>query len=308
MRDAAHRSERSGYAAALGAYVIWGFLPLYLLLVREVPPFEFVGWRIIFTVPICLAIVAARRQVPILQEALRQPRVIGWLCVSALLIGINWVVYVWAIQTGHVFAASLGYYINPLLNVLLGTVFLKERLTRPQWGAVALATVGVGILAFETLAMLGISLTLAFSFALYGLVRKQVPVGSLPGLTIESALLILPAATIALFYAATPQGSSFGTDPGLSLSIILGGVVTAVPLLLFALAARRLPYSTLGFVQFLAPTIVFLLGLFVFREPLRPVQFVCFLFIWSAAALFAWDLLARRRMAALEEKRRLTVS
>lgn len=307
MNETSPGDRKSGYAAALGAYVIWGFLPLYLLLVRNVPPFEFVGWRIIFTLPICLLIVAARQQGTALREAIGDLRALGWLCVSAVLIGVNWLVYVWAIQTNHVFAASLGYYINPLLNVLLGTVFLSERLTRLQWGAVALAAAGVGVLAFKALAMLGISLTLAFSFGLYGLVRKQVSVGSLPGLTIESALLILPAAGIAWFYAASPQGSSFGNDLGLSLSIILGGVVTAVPLLLFALAARRLPYSTLGFIQFLAPSIVFLLGLFVFHEPLRPVQLVCFLFIWSAAALFVYDLVARKRKAALAEKRRLTV-
>lgn len=306
MSTAAAPPDRTGFAAAVAAYLIWGFFPVYLLLVRAVPPAEFVGWRIIFTLPICLAIVAARGQLEAVLTALRDWRVLGWLAVSSVLIGVNWLVYVWAIQTEHVFAASLGYYINPLFNVLLGTVFLGERLTRLQWIAVGLAATGVAMLAGGALTTLGVSLTLAVSFGLYGLVRKQVPVGALPGLTIESALLMLPAAGVAWVYAATPAGSAFGQEVGLSLAIVLGGIVTAIPLLLFATAARRLPYSTLGFIQFLAPSIVFLLGLFLFNEPLRPVQAVCFLFIWSAAALFVWDLLARRRKAAAAE--RLTAS
>lgn len=303
MDKTPHDAERAGFGSAVAAYLIWGFFPVYLLLVKAVPPAEFVGWRIIFTLPICLFIVTLRRQMGALRVALRSRRVIAWLCVSSLLIAVNWLVYVWAIQTEHVFAASLGYYINPLVNVLLGTVFLGERLSRLQWVAVGLAGTGVALLAGGAVTMLGISLTLAISFGLYGLVRKQVPVGALPGLTIESALLTLPAAGIALHYAASPAGSAMGQDPGLSLAIVLGGFVTAIPLLLFATAARKLPYSTLGFIQFLAPSIVFVLGLFLFEEPLRPVQAICFVFIWSAAALFVYDLLARRRKAAAEERR-----
>lgn len=298
MNDRSARPGRDALAAALGAYVIWGFMPLYLLLVRAVPAFEFVGWRIIWTLPICVLIVAARKQVPAIREALRNPRVLSWLFVSATLIGINWFVYVWAIQANRVFAASLGYYINPLLNVLLGTLFLKERLARAQWVAVALAAIGVAILLAGALTTLWISLTLATSFGLYGMVRKQVPVGALPGLTIESALLLLPAAGVAYWYAQLPGGSSFAVDPLLSFYIMLGGVITAVPLLLFAIAARRMPYSTLGFIQFLAPSIVFVLGLTVFDEPLQPAQAICFLFIWSAAAVFAWDLTRNKPAAA----------
>ena len=295
--------DRAGFGSAIAAYLIWGFFPVYLLLVKSVPPAEFVGWRIIFTLPICLVIVILRLQMDALRTALRSPRLVGWLCVSSLLIAVNWLVYVWAIQTGHVFAASLGYYINPLVNVLLGTAFLGERLSRLQWVAVGLAATGVALLAGGAVTMLGVSLTLAVSFGLYGLVRKQVPVGALPGLTVESALLTLPAIGIALYYAGMPAGSAIGKEWGLSFAIVLGGFVTAIPLLLFATAARKLPYSTLGFIQFLAPSIVFVLGLFLFKEPLRPVQAICFLFIWCAAALFVYDLLARRRKAAAEERR-----
>lgn len=280
---------------ALTAYLIWGLLPLYLMLVRDVPPFEFVGWRIIFTVPLCLLFIVLRRQGPDLIAALANRRVLRNLALSALLIGTNWLIYIAAIQEGHVFAASLGYYINPLVNVLAGTVFLGERLSQRQWWAVGLATAGVAVLAWGALDMVWISLSLAVSFSFYGLIRKITPVGSLPGLTIESAILLLPACAIALWYAQTPAGTSFGHDLGSSLLIALSGVLTAVPLLLFAIAARRMDYSTMGFLQFLAPTIVFLLGLFVFHEPLRPVQLASFIAIWCAIALFVWDLFARRK-------------
>ena len=287
----------SGLPAALGAYLIWGFLPLYLLLVTSVPPFEFVGWRIIWTLPFCLLIVALRRQFPALKQALSSPRTMLALLASAVLIAINWFVYIWAIMANEVYAASLGYYLNPLLNVLLGTLILKERLSKWQWLAVCIAASAVALLAAGAVTTLWISLTLAFSFGLYGIVRKQVSVGSLPGLTIESAILLLPAAGIAWWYAASPEGPSFGTDLFLSFAIIFSGVVTAVPLLLFALAARRMDYSTLGFFQYLAPTIVFFLGLTIFGQELQPVQLGSFILIWSAVAIFVADMWWRSRRA-----------
>ncbi|MDE8652952.1 EamA family transporter RarD [Novosphingobium album (ex Liu et al. 2023)] len=291
------RTDRppSGLPYAIGVYLLWGLFPFYFRLVRHVPALEMVGWRILFTIPVCIAIVAWRGQFAPVRLALRDRRVPGALAASSLLIGSNWLVYVFAIQSGHVFATSLGYYINPLVNVLAGTLFLRERLTRPQWLAVALATVGVVILAWGAREMLWISLMLAFSFAGYGLVRKLAPVEALPGLTIESLILALPAAGIVLWYAASPAGSSLGVTPGTDFLLAISGLVTAIPLLLFAVAARRMEYSTLGFIQFLTPTILFLLGLTVFGEPLRPVQLACFGFIWSAIAVFSFDLLARRR-------------
>ena len=287
--------RQSGLAAGLSAYFIWGFLPLYLILVREVPAFEFVGWRIIWTLPICLVIVAIRRQGPQLREAFASRRSLTTLAASSALIGVNWLVYVWAIQQGHIFAASLGYYINPLINVLLGTLVLGEKLSRRQWLAVGIAAAGVALLLGGALTTLWISLTLGLSFGTYGLLRKRVDVGALPGLTIESALLLVPAAGIAWWYAASPAGSAFAQSPALSLAIVLGGLLTAIPLLLFAIAARRMDYSTLGFLQFLAPTIVFVLGLTVFDQPLEPVQLACFVLIWTAIAIFVWDILARRQ-------------
>lgn len=288
----------SGLPAALGAYMIWGFLPLYLILVKAIPALEFVGWRIIWTVPICLVIVAFRRQASDVRKALGDRRVMLTLTGSALLIGVNWLVYIWAVQTGHVLAASMGYFINPLLNVVLGTLLLKEKLSRSQWTAVAIAAAGVALLLGGAYDTLWISLTLALSFGTYGLLRKQVAVGSLPGLTIESAILLIPALGVTYYYSTTPTGSAFGQDLAMSLIIMLGGVVTAIPLLLFAIAARRMDYSALGFIQFISPTIVFLLGLFVFGEELLPIQLASFVLIWAGLAVFVWDLLARRSSRA----------
>ncbi len=294
MSNSSQAPRPSGVPMALGAHLIWGLLPLYLILVRQVPPFEFVGWRVIFTVPVCLLLIALRRQLPELRAALADRKVLRNLCISAVLVGANWLIYIAAVQSGHIFAASLGYYIIPLVNVLTGTVFLGERLSPRQWWAVALAGVGVSFLAWGALDMLWISLSLAITFSTYGLVRKTTPVGSLPGLTIETAVLLLPGIGIVLWYAQTPAGMSFGEDISSSLLIAGSGIITAVPLLLFAIAARRMDYSMLGFFQFVSPGIVFLLGLFVFHEPLRSVQLASFIVIWCAVALFVWDLLARR--------------
>ena len=300
MRQDPQPARDSGLPMAFGTYLIWGLLPLYLIFVKQVPPVEFVGWRIIFTLPLCLALVLALRQGAALKAALAWP-VLRLLVVSALLVGTNWTIYVLAVQSGHVLAASIGYYINPLANVLAGTLFLRERLSRAQWLAVALAALGVALLAWGARDTLGISLGLALSFCAYGLVRKLAPVESLAGLSVETMVLLPIALAIVGWYAAGPAGSSFGLDWASSLLIAGSGVVTAVPLLLFAYAARRMDYSTLGMVQFLAPTIVFFLGLFVFHEPLKPVQLACFVLIWSAIAVFMGDLWAQRRRRSVEQ-------
>lgn len=289
----------SGLPAALMAYTIWGLLPLYLLLVQAVPPFELVGWRAISTLLFAIIIVLLRRQWPELRRTLRNRRAMLVLATTATLIGGNWGIYIWAIQQGHVYAASLGYYINPLMNVLLGTLILKERLSRPQWLAVALAIIGVGVLAWGAFATLWISLGLSLTFACYGLLRKQVPIGAVPGLTLESILLLPPSLLLVWWYAMGPAGSSIAVSPALTLSILLGGAVTAIPLLLFAIAARRMSYSALGFIQFLAPSIVFVLGLTVFDKPLQNVQIISFALIWAAVGLFVWDQLNRLRQPSV---------
>ena len=301
MADKLSTEPRGGLPLALGAYLIWGIMPLYLRLVHRVPPFEFIGWRIIWTLPICLAVLIWRREIGTVLSALSRPRNVALLALSALLIAVNWTVYVIAIQSGHVFAASLGYYINPLVNVLAGTVLLGERLSRRQWLAVGLAAAGVALLAWGARDTLWVSVTLAISFSAYGLVRKLVAVESLPGLTIETLLLLIPAGLTVWYFGQGPAGSALLQGPGQALLLMAGGAITGVPLLLFAAAARRMDYSSLGMVQYLAPTIVFLLGVFVFSEQLRAVQLACFVLIWIAIAVFVWDLLGQRRVRLAAE-------
>jgi chloramphenicol-sensitive protein RarD len=283
-----------GLLPALGAHAFWGSMPLYLILVREVPVFEFVAFRTLFTLPVCLAAVAWAGAWPELRGVFADGRAMRTLAGSAALVAVNWCLYVWAIQSGHVYAASLGYYILPLVMMLLGMVVLGERLTRLQWAAVALAGVGVTALAVGALTTLWLSLSMAVTFALYGLSRKTVAAGPLAGLAIESVLLAPVAGAVVVWYALSPGGSALGRDPVESLAITAGGLMTAIPLILFAKAARAMPYTVIGFLQFISPTIVFILGLTVFGEELRPAQLACFVAIWAAAAVFTWALLRGR--------------
>lgn len=288
--------RKGGLPQAIGAYLIWCLMPLYFALLREVSPFEIVAWRLLFTLPFCLAMAFLLRQSGQLRAAMARPRVVGVLALSGLLIGSNWLVYVIAVIHGHVLATSLGYYINPLMNVLAGTLFLGERLSRLQWLAVILAGAGVAILSWDALDTLWISVTLATTFCGYGLIRKLAPVDALPGLTIETVVLLAPALGLLAWQATSPAGLAMGSSLKLDLLLLCAGILTGVPLLLFASAARRLEFSTLGFIQFLTPTGLFLMGLFVFHEPLKTTQVVCFLFMWTAIAAFCWDLLARRNV------------
>lgn len=288
-------AKPSGLAAALSAYILWGLMPIYLITVKTVPPVEFVGWRILWTIPICFVILMFRRQMGEFLAIFRNRRALLVLAAAAILIAINWVVYILAIQRGNLYAASLGYYINPLVNVFLGTVVLGEKMSRTLWIAVILAGIGVIILLGGALTTLWISLTLALSFGTYGLLKKTVQAGAVPGLTVETVLLALPAAATCYWFAQSPMGSSFTQSLELSGWIVLGGAWTAIPLLLFAIAARRMDYSVLGFIQFLAPTMVFILGLTVFGEELKPVQLASFGFIWAALALFVWELWRGKR-------------
>lgn len=291
-------AEGSGLGHALAAYVMWGLLPLYFLLVMHVPSFEFVAWRILFTLPFCLALIAARGRSRQLVRAITSRATLAYLATSSLLIGGNWVLIIIAVQTGHVLATSIGYYMGPLINVVIGTVLLRERISRPQWIAVLLATVGVATLLMGAATSLWMSLGLALLFSFYGYVRKLAPVEALPGLTVETGILFLPAAAVAAIYANSEAGSSMASDIGTALSLMLGGAVTALPLLFFATATRRMEYSSLAFIQFVAPTLTFIIGLTVFDEPLLPAQLVCFLFIWTGIAVFCWDVLRRRRRPA----------
>lgn len=288
-------SDQGGLPYALAAYSIWGFVPLFFKLLTEVPPLEVLAQRIVWSLPLCFLIMAFRRQIGEYFIALKDWKTLRLLLASSLLIAVNWLVYIHSIFTDHVLAASLGYYLNPLVNVMLGMIFLGERLSRLQALAVAIAGIGVAILLAGALDTLWISLTLAFSFGTYGLIRKIVPVGSLPGLAIETTLLLPPSLAVAAYYLWVGDGRGFGAGMPLSSLLMAGGVVTAIPLLLFATAARKMSYAALGFVQYLAPSIAFLLSLFIFKEPLKPAQLVCFLMIWTSIAVFSFDMWRKMR-------------
>lgn len=288
-------SHQGGLPYALGAYAIWGFVPLFFKLLTTVPPVEVLAQRIVWSLPLCFVIMAFRRQIGDYLAALKDWRTLRLLLASAVLIAVNWLVYIFAIFSDHVLAASLGYYLNPLVNMVLGVFFLGERLSRLQAVAVAIAAVGVAILLAGALDTLWISLTLALTFGTYGLIRKVAPVGSLPGLAIETTLLLPPSLAAAVYFVWIGDGRGFGADAGISWLLAAGGVVTAVPLLLFATAARRMSYAALGFVQYLAPSIAFLLSLFVFGEPLKPAQLACFVLIWTSIAVFSFDMWRKMR-------------
>lgn len=286
-----------GLSYGLGAYLIWGMFPLYVRAIHHVASLELVSWRLVLSVPVCLLMVAAMRMGGEVRAAFRSRKMLKTLAVSAVLISANWIIFIVAVQHGHVLATSLGYYINPLVNVLLGTVFLHERLTNRQWAAVALASVAVAILAWGALTMLWISMTLGVSFAAYGLVRKMAPISGLGGLTVETVLLMPLGIGYLVWCANTPGAMAFGDETQTTILLSCAGFITAIPLFMFAEAARRLDLSTLGFVQYITPSCTFLLGLFVFHEPLRPVQLGCFALIWLAIGIFTWDMAVRRRAA-----------
>lgn len=284
-------SVRSGLPYAVGAHAVWGSMPLYLLLVSTVDPLEFVAWRLVFTLPLCLFLLAASRGWTELRAVLANPRALVTLVGSASMVAINWWLYVWAIQSGHVYAASLGYYILPLMMMLLGLVFLGERLSRRQWGAVALAGAGVGLLAIGALTTMWLSLSMAVTFGIYGLLRKTVAAGALAGLTVESLILMPVALGIVAWFWSTPAGPAIGYGWSTALAVAWSGPMTAMPLMWFAIAARRMPYTVIGFLQFISPTVVFVMGLTIFEEELKLAQLGCFILIWAAATLFTWELL-----------------
>ena len=296
MTKASEVPPPNGLPFALGAYVIWGFVPVYFKLLSHVPPVEVVAQRILWSIPLLMVIMYFRKQTGEFLVIFRHRAHLRNLLASAALIAVNWLIYIWAVSTDHILAASLGYYLNPLVNVLLGRIFLAERLRPMQLVAVAIAALGVAILIGDALDTLWVSVSLACSFALYGLIRKITPVGAVPGLAVETTLLA-PLSLAALLWFGVNGTGGFGNDAQTSGLLVLAGVVTAVPLLLFATAARRMSYASLGFVQYLAPSIVFLLGVFVYGEPLSTTKLVCFVLIWVSIAVFCIDALRTYRAA-----------
>jgi len=283
-----HHVSRDGLVAALIAYTLWGFLPIYFKIVESVPALEVLAHRVLWAVPFGLPIVLARRQWGEVRRALVHGRTLGLLALSAMFIAINWLVYILAVQRAHIFQASLGYYINPLMYVLVGVVFFRERLRNVQIAAVLLAALGVAELTVSGGQFPIISLTLATCFTIYGTIRSRVAIGAMPGLFIET-LLLLPVALAYVLWLGFSGASSFVAG-GLALkgTLMLAGPLTVLPLLSFAHAARRLKLSTIGIMQFIAPTLQFLVGV-AYGESLTRAHIVCFALIWVAVVAFSWD-------------------
>jgi chloramphenicol-sensitive protein RarD len=278
-----------GFTAAAAAFAIWGMIPLYFHPLREISAFQVIAHRVVWSCAFVFVWMAMRGELSAVRATLANRSVVWRLAVTATLISINWVVYVWAVMNGHVVESSLGYFINPLVNVLLGVALLSERLTRAQWTAVALAATGVAYLTIVAGSPPWIALTLAFSFGIYGLIRKVVKVESLPGLATET-LVLLPFAAVYLLWCESAGTGALGhAGPAITALLIGSGPLTAIALFLFAFGARLLPYSTVGVLQYIAPTLQFACGVFAFHERFERTRAIGFALIWAALLVYAGE-------------------
>ncbi|ADV13900.1 EamA family transporter RarD [Mesorhizobium ciceri] len=299
----AESKARRGFLLALGAYLLWGLLPFYMKAVAHLPLAEVIAHRIVWSVPIAAAVLIWAGRTADFKAALRSPRTIAMAALTAALISVNWGIYVWAIAVDRTVETALGYYINPLVSVVVGALLLGERLDRLQIAAVVLAAVAVAVLTIEGGKLPWVSLALAFSFAAYGFFRKTLPIGPSQGFLLEVLLLSVPALGYIVYLIATGQDhivSSSGTDTALLIGC---GPVTSVPLLLFAFGAKLLRLSTIGIMQYIAPTMVFLIAVLIFDEPFGTIQAIAFALIWAALAVYSWSMLTTARRAAPQPAR-----
>jgi chloramphenicol-sensitive protein RarD len=289
---------RTGILSAASAFLCWGLFPLYFHAIGDVPPLQILAHRMLWSLLFLLIVLAVRRQWAWL-NLLRQPRVFGSFVASAVLLSVNWLIYIWAVNNGHVIEASLGYFINPLVNISLGYLLLKERLRPAQWMAIAVAALGVAWLTWQAGTVPWVALALAFSFGGYGLLRKTAALGALEGLSFETMVLFPLAAAYVAWLTVHGQNAFINTDSNTTrLLLLAAGPITAIPLLLFASGARQIPLSALGLLQYLSPTLQFLLGVWLFHEPFSAERLVGFVLIWLALALFAIEGLLRRPSSA----------
>jgi chloramphenicol-sensitive protein RarD len=282
------RETGKGVAFGLSAYIAWGCFPLFFALFEGVPAFEILIHRVIWSCLFLVGLVTLLGRWPPIRRALGEPRRLGLVLGCAILIAVNWGLYIYAVETRHVLQASLGYFMTPLVNVALGMLVLRESMHRLQAVAVGLATLAILVQLLLLGELPWISLALAFSFGTYGLLRKQVPLDGLSGLFVET-LLLVPLALLALLWLSQADLSHFLAGTEVTLLLMASGVITALPLLAFAGAARRLRLATLGFLMYINPSIQFLIALVVFREPLSSVQLATFLLIWAGLALYSWS-------------------
>ena len=275
-----------GLWMAVGAFVLWGLMPLYWHLLKHVPSLQVVAHRALWSALLVAAFLTLTRGRGWLRAVFSQPRLAGMLLASGLLIGFNWSLYVWAVNAGHVVETSLGYFINPLVNVVLGMVFLRERLRPGQTAAVIVATLGVAYLTFSLGRLPWIALTLAGTFGVYGLLRKTAKLGSIEGLTLEMALLFVPSMVLLAVLGAQGTGAFGRSGAGLTLLMMGAGAATAIPMILFTHGARRVTMTTLGILQYIAPTLQFLIGVYVFGEGFDQSRLIGFMMIWIALAIY----------------------
>jgi len=281
-------SLRLGFLCCLGCYTIWGCLPLYFRALEHIRPEEMLAHRIIWSVPTGLILILVARNWQQLRDAVTLQHLL-WLSISGLLIGLNWLTYIWAVSQERVMEASLGYYINPLINVLIGAVFFSERLRAAQWIAVLLAFIGVAVMTNALGTVPWVALVLCLTFAFYSVIRKQVQVDSRAGFVVEAALLAPLAMIWFGWFVGQPDGRWFG-DGGWDVAMLIAaGPITAVPLILFAVAAKRLRFSTVGMMQYIGPTLQFLISVLVFREAFGLVHAAAFGLIWTALIVFTVD-------------------
>lgn len=275
-----------GLAFAIAAYVFWGFLPLYMKALAHIPPVEVVAHRVIWSVPVAGAVLVALGRTRDLREALKSPRTLAMACVTAALVSVNWGIYVWAIATDRALDAALGYYINPLFSIFLGAVFLRERLGRMQLAAIALAAAAVLVIAVDAGRLPWAAVGLMLSWGFYALAKKKLPVGPNQGFLLEVLILLIPALGYFGWLVVTGQ-SHFGGAPTDTWLLVGCGLVTAVPLLVYANGAKLLRLSTIGILQYIAPTMIFLIAVFVFDEPFGRARMIAFPMIWLALVLYS---------------------
>ena len=289
---------RTGILSASLAFLCWGLFPLYFHAIGEVPPLQILAHRMLWSLLFLVIVLAVRKQWAWL-AVLRQPRVFGSFVASAVLLSLNWLIYIWAVNNHHVIEASLGYFINPLVNISLGYLLLKERLRPAQWMAIAVAALGVGWLTWQAGTVPWIALALALTFGGYGLLRKTAALGALEGLSFETMVLFPVAAAYVVWLTVHGENAFINTEStSTQLLLMAAGPITAIPLLLFASGARQIPLSVLGLLQYLSPTLQFLLGVWLFHEPFTPDRLIGFVLIWAALALFAIEGLLRRPATA----------
>ncbi len=276
---------KKGVLYGIGAYLMWGFFPIYWKLLHGINAFQLISHRIIWSFILLMLVIVVTRQFADFRATTRSKNLWVYL-IAALLIGANWTLYVWAVNEDYIVETSLGYFINPLISVLLGVVFLRERLRLGQWIPVVLAALGVTYLTYVYGRLPYIALALAFSFGLYGLVKKLSPLGSLYGLTVETGILFLPAVGYLLFAEANGAGAFLHAGIRSDLLMIGAGLVTTVPLLMFASAARSVPLWLVGLLQYVAPTLQFLIGVFIYKEPFSHDQLIGFGIVWLALLIF----------------------